>query len=216
MKKTIAILATIVASFSFADGAAITVTNYDEASGAQLGISIASGAGLLTGGVVQVGSFAADPASLISALNPTNAGGAYEALLSAFTSFGSTNTIGGDYSGLFESVKEANIASDNALVGKSIYTLIGNGATLQSSTELAILVDAQQFNYDDPVFARRSNLTADTVTAAFGSKTGPAVETALGASTASIQLAPVAIIPEPMSAALLIGSLAFVVRRRRE
>lgn len=209
MKKAYLATLIVAATATSAFGAAITVTNYDEASGVQKGFSLTDGTALLTGGVVQVGAFANDPAPLIANLGTSEG---YAALLTAFTRFGTTNAIGADFSGLFESVKDVPINNGDALVDKSIYTLVGNGATLEASTQLAIIKDDGTFTFDNPLFSTRADLSAASSVIAFGSATGPNVTTALG-EVASIQLA--VVVPEPMSATLLLGGIALAFRRRK-
>lgn len=210
MKKTYLATLMVAALATSAFGAAITVTNYDEGSGAAKGFSLADGTALLTGGVVQVGAFSSDPTPLLANVGTPDG---YNALLAAFTSFGSTNTIGGDYAGLFESVKDVQILEGSTFATKSIYTLVGNGATLATSTQLAIIKDDNTFELDNPLHTARADLSAASSEVLLGSATGPNVTTALG-PVASIQLAPVAV-PEPVSATLLLGGLALAFRRRK-
>ena len=192
----------------------ILATNYDEGTLAQRPFSTVAGTPIgLTGasGVVQLGSFtSADPGALIAGLG-SPAGLA--ALLADFISFGTSSSIGSDFPGLYAADKSSPIASDSPLVGKSIYTLIGNNATLAGSTELAIIRDNESFAADNPVFEALADISATSSVILFGSPTGPGFTTALGAATSSLSLAPA--VPEPMSAALLLSGLALVARRRR-
>ena len=80
----------------------VLVTNYNEDSGAQLPISLSSGAALLKGGSVQIGTWTADPTALIAGL--TSPAGR-DALLAAFVTFGATNAIGNDVDGLYQADK---------------------------------------------------------------------------------------------------------------
>jgi hypothetical protein len=65
MKKTLLLLAFVV-SPSLVHGAAVTATNYNEGTGRQRPISTISGAGILAGGVVAIGSWATDPVRLFN------------------------------------------------------------------------------------------------------------------------------------------------------
>lgn len=208
----VAVLGLLTASVSQAGN--ILATNFDEGTSAQLPFSTVAGApiGLAGGtGIVQLGSFTtADPGALIAGLG-SPAGLA--ALLADFISFGTSSQIGTDFAGLYASDKSSPIASDSPLVGKSIYTLIGNNATLAGSTEMAIIRDDQSFAADNPVFEALADVSASSSVILFGTAGGPGFTTALGAATSSLSLKPV--VPEPMSAALLLSGLALAARRRR-
>jgi len=210
MNKAIIVAVLGLLTTSVSEAGNILATNFDEVSGGQRPISTATGAPILTGGIVQLGSFqSADPSALIAGL--TSPAG-LAALLADFITFGSSSPIGGDFSGLYAGDKSVAIAADSALVGKSIYTLIGNAATLGGSSQLAIVRDNESFAADNPVFEALADISAGSSVILFGSATGPGFETALGMSTSSLALAPV---PEPMSATLLLSGLALLARRRR-
>ena len=207
----VAVLGLLTAGVSQAGN--ILATNFDEVSGAQRPFSTNAGApiGLTAGGVVQLGSFTtADPGALIAGLG-SPAGLA--ALLADFIVFGSSSQIGADFAGLYAADKSTPIPSDSPLAGKSIYTLVGNNATLAGSTELAIIRDDQSFAADNPVFEALADVSAGSSVILFGSPTGPGFTTLLGPATSSLSLG--VAVPEPMSAALLLSGLALVVRRRR-
>jgi len=208
----VAVLGLLTAGVSQAGN--ILATNYDEVSGAQRPFSTNAGAPIgLAGasGVIQLGSFTtADPGALIAGLG-SPAGLA--ALLADFISFGTSSQIGADFAGLYASDKSSPIASDSPLKDKSIYTLVGNNATLAGSTELAIIRDDQSFAFDNPVFEALADISAGSSVILFGSPTGPGFTTLLGPATSSLSLG--VAVPEPMSAALLLSGLALVVRRRR-
>ena len=186
----------------------VLVTNYNEDSGAQLPISLSSGAVLLKGGSVQIGTWTADPTALIAGL--TSPAGR-DALLAAFVTFGATNAIGNDVDGLYQADKSVPIAGNSPLVGQSIYTLIGNNAALGTSDQFAIVKHGVAFAADAPVFAGTADIGLAGSSVLFGSLGGPSITTALGAAP-SLRLNA---IPEPMSVSLLFASLALVARRRR-
>ena len=203
----VAVLGLLTAGVSQAGN--ILATNFDEVSSAQRPFSTNAGVpiGLTAQGVVQLGSFtSADPGALIAGLG-SPAGLA--ALLADFIVFGSSSQIGADFAGLYAADKSTPIASDSTLVGKSIYTLVGNNATLAGSTELAIIRDDQSFAADNPVFEALADVSAGSSVILFGSPTGPGFTTLLGPATSSLSLG--VAVPEPMSAALLLSGLALVV-----
>ena len=217
MKKTaLAVLFTLVAAS--AQAGSILATNYNETTGANRPISTVSGAPIAVGGgVVQLGTFNSTGAAL-DALIAGLASGNVSALLADFISYGSTNTIGAfPAEHLYASDKSVAIPGGSPLIGKNIYTLIGNAGTLAGSSEFAIIRDDESFAADAPVFQALADISAPIgggagqIAVLFGNPNGPSITTALGAAP-SLQLAP---IPEPMSAALLLSSLALVARRRR-
>jgi hypothetical protein len=213
MKKALLLLALAVASVTVAQGAAVVATNYDEASLRQRPISTAAGAGQLTGGVVALGTWAAsnaEVAALFAQLpNPT----VWGQIVSSFLDFGATTTIGAGFPGLYESLASEVISEGNPLIGKNIYTLIGNGATLATSTEAALVLDPAVFAVDGAVpFSARAEISNPSATIVFGSPTGPNIDTLLG-TAASLQMR--ATVPEPLSATLLLAGLALGFRRRR-
>jgi len=188
----------------------VLVTNFDETAGRQLPITTTGDAPILIGGVIQIGTFASgDPSGLIAGLN-TPAGLA--ALLSDFISFGHSTYIGRDFSGLYASDQSVAIPADSALVGKSIYTLIGNAATLAASTGLGIVRHQASFAADNPVFEALADISDPASVVLFGS-VGPGVETALGMSPASLNISNP--IPEPSTSALLLLLAPILLIRQR-
>ena len=185
----------------------ILVTNYNEDTLVQLPISLATGAPLLKGGTVQIGTWISDPMVLIAGLN-SPAG--RDALLAAFVTFGEPNTIGKDVDGLYQADKSVPIAANSPLVGQSIYTVIGNNAALSTSDQFAIIKHNSTFAADAPVFAGVADISLAGSSVLYGCLGGPSITTALGAAP-SLSLC----IPEPMSVSLLFASLALMARRRR-
>jgi len=98
-----------------------------------------------------------------------------------------------------------------AAVGGHIYTLVGNGTTLETSTEFALFRDTPIFAVDAPLFYTTANLSSTGSLQVLGQAGGPSVQTALG-SAVSAQFAA---LPEPMSATLFLSGLFLVLRRGR-
>jgi hypothetical protein len=212
MKKAFMLFAAVLTSATLVQGASVVATNYDEAAGRQLPFSTASGAGFLTGGIVAVGTWNAsnsDVAGLFAQLpNPT----VWGQIVSSFIRFGDTSTVGGGFEGLYELSAQRPLVAADVEVGKNIYTLIGNAPTLAASTEAALVLDPGTFNFDNPLFAARADITNPSATVVFGSLNGPSVTSALGAAP-SLKFG--ATVPEPFSATLLFAGLALGFRRRR-
>jgi len=211
MKKVFTLLALLVAGSLQVQGAAVIATNYDESVPTQKPFTTAAGSPFLAGGVIQLGTFTSDPTALLNALKTTPSPASWSALVSAFTTFGATNKIGEFVPGLYEAVAQGPINAGNPLIGGNIYTLIGNGATLEASTEAALFRETAAFAVDAPLFNTTANVSSAASLLLFG-QAGPSVETALG-SAVSAQFAPV--VPEPMSATLFLSGLALALRRRR-
>lgn len=210
MNKTLIVAVLGLMTTSVSQAGNILATNFDEATLAQRPLSTFTGTPILAGGVVQLGTFqSTDPSGLIAGAG-TPAG--FAALLADFLTFGSTSAIGAFNPGLYGGDKSVPIAGNSPLIGKSIYTLIGNGATLAASGEIALIRDDQSFAVDAPVFAALADISAASSVILIGNASGPGFSTALGASASSLSLAPV---PEPMSAMLLLSGLGLMIRRRR-
>jgi hypothetical protein len=188
----------------------ILVTNYNEDSGAQLPISLSGGAALLKGGSVQIGTWISDPTALIAGF--TSPAGR-DALLAAFVTFGEPSSIGKDVDGLYQFDRSVPIASNSPLVGQSIYTMIGNTASLSTSDQIAIIRHNSTFAADAPVFAGVADISSAGFVVLRGCLGGPSITTALGAAP-SLNIN-AWMCPEPTSVSLLFASLALIARRRR-
>ncbi len=218
MKFALRGLLAILATVASVEAAAIRVFNYQDDGSAASPVTNASGVVITTGsGSIAVGGFTSlnDAALAGAAASPA----AWAAVLADFIAYADTKANpmkmgdGVGISGLYDGDKGQPIAAASPLVGKTIYTLIGNGATLETSTQIAIIKDNQSFAADAPVFQATANPSEAGSSIILGT-TGAAIAIPeLQASFASLQLVPV--VPEPSSIALLAFGLAPFVRRRR-
>lgn len=216
MKKAFLLFAAVLTSATLVQGASVVATNYDEATGRQLPFSTNSGApfGLGAGGagIVAVGTWNASNADVAGLFAQLPSQTVWNQIVSSFLQFGSTSKVGSDFPGLYELDAQRPLFPADVEVGKNIYTLIGNGSTLASSTEAALVLDPGTFNFDNPLFAARAEISNPSATVVFGSLNGPSVTSALGAAP-SLKFG--ATVPEPFSATLLFAGLALGFRRRR-
>ncbi len=198
--------------------AAIRVYNYSDDGLAAAPIASYSGVLLTTGsGAIAVGAFATLTDSALSQAMTSPA--AWAAVLADFIAYADTkaNPIkigdGVGISGLYDADKGQPIPAASPLVGRTIYTIIGNGATLETSTQMAIIKEAEVFSADAPVFQATANPSEQGSTIILGSL-GPAVAIPeLGGSFAVLRLS----IPEPGVVSLGLIALGTVCgcRRRR-
>jgi hypothetical protein len=215
MKKYILTNVAAMIGVAFAArGATINGTNYNLDSLTHKPISLLDGTALTSGGIIQIGSFtSADPGALIGGV--TSPAG-LAALLSDFIAFGSPTSVGASgagFEGLYDVAAQSPLAAGHPLVGKSIYTWIGNGASLATSTQFAIIKDNNSFDIDAPLFAANAGLLETTNQYLFGSGNGPSLTAnSVFPANVSLQLAG---IPEPMSATLLLSGLVLLACRRR-
>jgi hypothetical protein len=195
--------------------ATVTFNNFNDADGVPTVPIVSSTGSNISGGFVAVGSFTiAD-----SSINIANVAG----VKSDFIQFGSSTTLG-SAGALNEPVWYSSVANapivtggTNAnLIGKNIYTVIGNGTTLANSSEIAVYKNTNTFGADPaaPTTALIGPATATDLSTNLligSTRAGVNVGT-IQATATGIQLAPV---PEPTVAGLGVLALALVRRRRR-
>ncbi|SKA79980.1 PEP-CTERM protein-sorting domain-containing protein [Prosthecobacter debontii] len=146
------------------------------------------------------------------AFDLVTSGGAFEALdeASAWWAFGA---------GALEGNAQAPILEGSDFIGESIYSIIGNAATLADSTELLIFKHSGLFQEDSPFFNASAiiDLSSGNATLLWGSSTahsgnyfGEGIQAAYSTAGAS------SMVPEPSRLLfLLISSLGLLLRRRR-
>lgn len=105
------------------NAASISISNYDGVS--TFSLVGDSNSTLLTSGVVVVGAYASEPASVAEVLN-------------TFTAFGSIGFFGAGAPGFFTGGVSGPLVNADAFVGNNVYVVIGNGVDLNSSTEFAV------------------------------------------------------------------------------
>ncbi len=141
--------------------------------------------------------------------------GALAAFQSDFNQFGASSTFGGDgifnEPSLFNFSTSASTAGVNPFSGNPILLVAGNGADLNSSTELFVYELAINYETDAPLFAATVT-TNDAGTLVFG---GTQDGIALPQAGTHDGFRMGAVVPEPSVA--LLGALGFfgLLRRRR-
>lgn len=134
-----------------------------------------------------------------------------------FTQFGSSTTFGG--AGVFNEPSLASFSTSqgtsagDAFVGNNIFIIAGNGADLNSSTELFVYRLNETFGADAPLFAT-DVATFQAGTLAFGS-VAPGISLPQAGTRNGYAMGTVAVVPEPTVA--LLGALGVLglIRRRR-
>lgn len=148
--------------------------------------------------------------------------GDYAALVNNFTIFasgaigGSSSSLGGSFAGYteYEPIDGSPLLTGNALIGRTLYSFIGDGATLGGSVEMALISMGLLQNEDggELDFASNPQLRAgDPLIGSLGSATGNLG----GQGEGTYVTLKMTAVPEP-SAALLgaIGALGLLRRRR--
>ena len=187
--------------------ASITVTNRLAATLDSNWIANDAGEFIANGtGVVAIGSFS-DEAGIGTATSA-------DALLSAFTQFGGSVSVAGvgTVAGLYANSITASV-SDGGFTDQSVYTIVGNGDTLTSSTEALV------FRHDGVFPADADNPTA-SLNAIVGTGNGELLRGGMGTGdfngNAINTFRTTPFIPEPSSALLGLIGLSFLAFRRRK
>jgi len=187
-----------------AKAATITVTNVDftatNAVVSQTGTKLGSGTGF-----VGIGVFSITDAQIAAAASAST-------IANGFTLFGQSNTIGAGFSidGTYQFESTANIPAGSPFTG-SIYTVIGNAATLATSTQFLVFKEAVTFN-PDPAASGPAVLKAGQGTVVLGGFNNFQADIGGGAQAA---FNTVTLMPEPSAALLgLLGAVGLIRRRR--
>lgn len=207
-----------IASAAVVNAAAIRAQNFsDDATQARPIVTSNGNTPPANSGSVTVGSFRTFTDAQIQAVNTV---ADLQALLADFVAFANSlsnptrigSPAAADAPGLYAADLSAPINAGDPLVGKSIYTLIGNGSNISTSNQLAVVKDDQTFNVDAPVYQANAFIYEPSSVVLVGSA-GPSVRIdVLGANFESLRLRT---IPEPSMAMLGLLGLGLVARRRR-
>lgn len=201
--KKLAISLFLAATCLFSDAATITLNK-----GLSPGFMLQTSAGAnLSGGVVAIGTFA-------NGLAPaTPADGIYTSILSSFREFGTAAApaAGSPITGSV-TVVPASPADFNTL---QMYMIVGNGATLAASTEIAIVTNTPATSFPaNTTAAGSTNFNVNTFSnLAVVAGAGALTDNASGPE--SLKMVPIVPVPEPTVFGLLGACLAFGIRRRR-
>jgi len=140
-------------------------------------------------GIAVVGGFIDE--SMVSGTDVTLAG--WRMLLTGFVPFGSSTARLGDSNaygipGLYSVDVSQQLSADHALVGRSMFTLIGNESTLAASTSVVVIRHAESFPADQPVFGAMLFPFAEGVEILFGEISGAVPLPLLGEVPQSLRL----------------------------
>lgn len=212
----------ILLSCSSAFSASITVKNFDDFPSTNV-VTNDAGVRLSDTSFVGIGYFNTLSDAFLQTLTPTT--------FSSILAGGEFNQFGGNIpwfpgGGVYQGDATGAILAGSSFIGKNIYTVIGNGASLAASTELLIVKHTGTFGQDNPVFSGTATLdaaggtgngtvlwgnlgkTSTDINALFGAGGTEPNYSTLGASTS--------IVPEPSRAILAgLGLMGFMFRRRR-
>ncbi|MGK0189778.1 MAG: hypothetical protein ACI9R3_005596 [Verrucomicrobiales bacterium] len=184
-------LAFFIAGIAAVNAGLVSIQNSDlRTSEGTLAVTDSAGALIPPGtGYVAAGTFTLSDADIASAGAASN----WSALLNDFTQFGVASGVA-DFAGIISYDVSAPLADGDAFVGKPLFVIIGNTATVASDPATAsswlVFKSSTSFAADDPEFQVNAGLntaTADQVIV--GTIGGPVNIAALGADTrASLQL----------------------------
>ena len=210
--KTIAKLALAVVLLSSSSQAVVTLTSRNFSS-ATVGVPVVSA----TGVAVDQGTVFASAGVLAEGF-VINASTTVAQILANFTPVTTTPvSLHATFDGLFNGAQSPDFGTDAApnatFVGKTAFVLIGNSATLSSSSAVALFNAGVTFNSANSLGAGSQTLDATTAAkVVYGNVVPVTVQPSLnGAAFAS----GVVLIPEPSVALLgLLGCVGFFRRRR--
>jgi hypothetical protein len=215
MLKKLAFLATIAALGSSVQAANIAGANFASDFTSFRPFTIGTQPMPANSGVVALGSFSMTDVQIQAAAAANDRAG----LLAAFTQFATSAVVGDaggfNTAGLYGKDFSAPINAGNALIGKNIYTFVGNQSTLAGSSQILIMKadPTSVFPEDNPVGVADANLTDPEATIIVGSSVPGVTIPGLQGTFTGAGLVP---IPEPAALlTCLLGVLGMAMRRRR-
>lgn len=136
-------------------------------------------------------------------------------LQSNFTIFGATSTTFAFNGGFNASISATLPGFDSTYTGKTIYTMVGNGATIATSTAFAVLTANVLFpSVDVNGAGAATSTTAAASNVVFGKLMAPVTQPPGGSYPQGVQVL-VAAVPEPSAALLGAFGVLGLLRRRR-
>jgi hypothetical protein len=216
MKKVLLAIPITIALLVQTEAANVILQNFDEGGTAARPLASSTGAILaVNSGSVSIGTFNTLTDAQITALG----GPGRNALLADFAAFANSvtnptrtgNAAALDIPGLYAASINEAVNTGDPRIGKSIYTLIGNGTSLATSNQIAVVKDEQTFALDAPLATAQAYIYQPTSVLLIGTE-GPL--TTIPGFTGSFNTLQLAVVPEPSSLALL-GLCGLLFRRRR-
>jgi hypothetical protein len=207
----------LLTTFALAAVATITTSQafiVTAQTGTTIGVTDNAGNPIANGtGTVVVGTFLSGAPDFANSTGPQVA--------DAFTQWGNGGSFGfNGFASLYQVVADGGrVNAGTPELGQSIWTLLGNGDSLATSTQLLAFEHSTAFS-DDSASALPTSYTASLGTTGDyrfgGQNTGPTNIDPPGLDLPTVGLGVLAEIPEPSSVLLLgLGGLAFAGRRRR-
>jgi hypothetical protein len=220
------ILVSLVAGIQTCWGGNILIQNFLEDGSAVMPVLHADGTLPAPGSGIAVAGGFLDESAVFDAQATI---GGWRTLLAGFVPFGSTVARLGDrhaygVQGLYAVDASRQLRGDDVLIGKTMFTLIGNEATLEDSTSVIVLRHAEWFVADRPVFGAMLFPFEEGVDALLGSFGGGVVLPILGAVPHTLRFerlvgegpgVTVPLIPESRTALLLLLGVGWSLKRRR-
>jgi len=222
------ILVSLVAGIQTCWGGNILIQNFLEDGSAVMPVLHADGTLPEVGSGIAVAGGFLDESAVFEAQATI---GGWRTLLAGFVPFSSTVARLGDdnaygIQGLYAVDASRPLRGDDVLVGKTMFTLIGNETTLEDSTSVIVLRHAEWFVADRPVFGAMLFPFEEGVDAIVGSFGGGVVLPILGEVPQSLRFesliealegpgSTAPLIPESSTAFLLLLGLGWSLKRRR-